>query len=287
VMMGLTPRQARARFDEIIAFAELEPFVDQKLKNYSSGMQVRLAFSVMVQADADILLIDEVLAVGDAAFQQKCADVFFRLREEGTTIVLVTHEMSAVERFCHRAMLIHDGLVQTIGDPHEVARRYIDLNFKVPTPEREALGLGKTGARIVDAWIENAEGARASGLHYGDDFALGVTFEALEPLKAPSVGVWIENEERLRIFQTSSDRGGTLGPLATGERAQMTVRIQNALRGGHYYVGVSVGRVSGGEELDAIDRAADFVVSGGDHLGVVELQHEVEISRALEEVGGR
>src|SRR5205807_6760751 len=109
VMMGLTPRQARARLDEIIAFAELERFVDQKLKNYSSGMQVRLAFSVMVQSDPDVMLIDEVLAVGDAAFQQKCLDVFYRLRGEGKTIVLVTHEMGLIERFCHRAMMIKDG----------------------------------------------------------------------------------------------------------------------------------------------------------------------------------
>src|SRR5205085_148757 len=93
VMMGLAPSEARARFGEVIAFAELERFVDLKLKNYSSGMQVRLAFAVMVQSDPDVMLIDEVLAVGDAAFQQKCIDVFYNLRSQGKTIVLVTHEM--------------------------------------------------------------------------------------------------------------------------------------------------------------------------------------------------
>ena len=93
----------------MIEFAELEEFVDLKLKNYSSGMHVRLAFSVMIQVDADILLVDEVLAVGDAAFQQKCFDVFFRMRDEGRTILFVTHDMSAVQRFCHRAMLLERG----------------------------------------------------------------------------------------------------------------------------------------------------------------------------------
>ena len=103
IMLGLTRKQARERFDEIVAFAELEEFLDLKLKNYSSGMSVRLAFSVAIQVDADVLLVDEVLAVGDASFQQKCFEEFYRLKDEGRTIVLVTHDMSSVERFCERA----------------------------------------------------------------------------------------------------------------------------------------------------------------------------------------
>src|SRR3954468_16410638 len=130
VMMGLTPQEARDRFDDILAFAELEQFVDMKLKNYSSGMQVRLAFAVMVQSGSNILLIDEVLAVGDAAFQQRCLDEFQRLRDEGRTIVLVTHDMTMIERFCHRALLLTDGKIEMIGDPHDVGRRYIERNFE-------------------------------------------------------------------------------------------------------------------------------------------------------------
>ena len=95
VMMGLTPQQARGRIDAVFDFAELHEFKEMRLKNYSSGMTVRLAFSVMIQADTEILLIDEVLAVGDASFQQKCADVFHGMRESGKTIVLVTHDMGA------------------------------------------------------------------------------------------------------------------------------------------------------------------------------------------------
>ena len=109
IMLGLTRKQARERFDEIIAFAELEEFLDLKLKNYSSGMSVRLGFAVAIQVDADILLVDEVLAVGDAAFQQKCFDQFEALKDAGRTIVFVTHDMSAVERFCDRAMLLERG----------------------------------------------------------------------------------------------------------------------------------------------------------------------------------
>src|SRR6201996_5212322 len=130
VMMGLTPQETRQRLDAVIEFAELEEFVDLKLKNYSSGMLVRLAFSLMLEVDADILLIDEVLAVGDASFQQKCADAFHEMKAVGKTIILVTHEMSTVEQYCHRAMLINDGHIDLIGAPDEVGRRYLRLNFE-------------------------------------------------------------------------------------------------------------------------------------------------------------
>ncbi len=129
VMLGLSPRESRERFERVIEFAELEEFVDLKLKNYSSGMQVRLAFSVMIHVDAEILLVDEVLAVGDAAFQQKCFDVFYRMRDEGKTILLVTHDMAAVTRFCHRAMLLEKGHAVMLDEPEKVAKRYLELNF--------------------------------------------------------------------------------------------------------------------------------------------------------------
>ena len=130
IMLGLSRKEARERFDDIIAFAELEEFVDLKLKNYSSGMYVRLAFATAVQVDADILLIDEVLAVGDAAFQQKCFDELTRLQQAGRTMVFVTHDMGAVERFCDRAMLLERGAVVDIGDPASIARQYNQHNFR-------------------------------------------------------------------------------------------------------------------------------------------------------------
>ena len=117
-MLGLSPARGQAaRTTSVIEFAELEDFVDLKLKNYSSGMYVRLAFSVAIQVDADILLIDEVLAVGDAAFQQKCFDVFTRMRDEGKTILFVTHDMGAVQRFCDRALLLEQGDVVALASP--------------------------------------------------------------------------------------------------------------------------------------------------------------------------
>ena len=141
VLMGLGRREAARRLDAVLEFAELTDFVDLKLKNYSSGMMVRLAFAVMVEADADVMLIDEVLAVGDASFAQKCLQVFRERRDAGRTIVLVTHDMATVQSFCDRAILIHDAELQYIGEPDETALRYYRLNFggdadEVRRPER-------------------------------------------------------------------------------------------------------------------------------------------------------
>jgi ABC-2 type transport system ATP-binding protein len=119
-LAGLTKKQLEARFDEILAFAELERFVDQKLKNYSSGMLMRLAYSIAIQIPFDVLLLDEVLAVGDESFQQKCFATFDRFKSEGKTVVLVTHQMDLLRRFCDRVLLLERGVVRAIGAPDDV-----------------------------------------------------------------------------------------------------------------------------------------------------------------------
>src|SRR3990167_5184549 len=130
-IMGLTRRETLAKYQEIVNFAELEKFMDQKLKNYSSGMQVRLAFAIAKEAHNDILLIDEVLAVGDAAFQRKCYKVFKDIKQSGKTVIFVTHDMAAVQEYCDRAMMIQDSKVLMIGKPREVALRYEVANAAV------------------------------------------------------------------------------------------------------------------------------------------------------------
>lgn len=129
-LLGFSRPEMELMYGDIVSFAELERFMDQKLKNYSSGMQVRLAFSIAIRAKSDVLLIDEVLAVGDSAFQQKCFDYFNQLRKEKKTIILVTHDMSAVNRFCDRALYINAGKVEHIGTPEEVADLYLIHNLE-------------------------------------------------------------------------------------------------------------------------------------------------------------
>lgn len=123
-LLGLSRRDLEERFDEIIAFAELERHVDQRLKNYSSGMQVRLAYSVAIQVPFDILLVDEVLAVGDAKFQQKCARTFDDFQEAGKTLLLVSHSPTAIRDYCDRAILLEDGAIVSIGPAAEVVDLY-------------------------------------------------------------------------------------------------------------------------------------------------------------------
>lgn len=132
VMMGLTPAQARERYDEIIEFAELGDFEHLKLRNYSSGMRARLGFSVMTHVEADILLFDEVLAVGDERFKRRCSDTFERLREEGRTGVLVTHSTGDVVKHCAQAILLENGVIHAHGDPAHVAEQYSELQTHAP-----------------------------------------------------------------------------------------------------------------------------------------------------------
>lgn len=123
-MLGFTTEEVDSMYDDIVEFAELGEFMNQKLKNYSSGMQVRLAFSVAIKAQGDVLILDEVLAVGDEAFQRKCNDYFLERKNSGKTTILVTHDMGAVKKYCNKAVLIEDGLVKAQGNPDEVANQY-------------------------------------------------------------------------------------------------------------------------------------------------------------------
>lgn len=126
-LLGFSKKEIDSRYDDIVRFAELEDFMEQRLKNYSSGMQVRLAFSVATRAEADILLIDEVLAVGDADFQRKCFDYFKALKKSGVTVIFVTHDMHAVKEYCDRVILVEGGVIKSEGAAEEVSKDYTRL----------------------------------------------------------------------------------------------------------------------------------------------------------------
>jgi ABC-2 type transport system ATP-binding protein len=143
-MLGFSKAQVNAMYDDIVAFAELENFMDQKLKNYSSGMQVRLAFSMATRSEADILLVDEVLAVGDADFQRKCYDYFKSLKKDNKTVVFVTHDMGAVREYCDRAILIDDGVISAQGTAEDVADEYLKL-FNAPSENKENVSQDRWG----------------------------------------------------------------------------------------------------------------------------------------------
>lgn len=281
-MMDLHPATVRERFDEIIAFGGLEGFVDQKLKNYSSGMQVRLAFSVMVHSNPDVMLIDEVLAVGDAAFQQKCLDVFYRLKAEGKTIVLVTHAMSLVEQFCDRAMMLTDGDIKLIGEPHTVGRAYLTENFAA-APADFVVTEPAPGerARVRDAWVANSEGERVDAVGYGEPFSFHVELEALEHIADPGIATWVSSEDGTRISSFGArENGDRLGDLRPGERIEFAVQARNPLSAGRYHIGCSLVRGTAGLDiLLYVARAIDIVSYGADVVGLVGIEHSSTVTR--------
>jgi ABC-2 type transport system ATP-binding protein len=279
VMMGLTPKEVRGRLDAVIEFAELEEFADLKLKNYSSGMLVRLAFSVMMEADADVLLIDEVLAVGDASFQQKCADAFNEMKTAGKTIVLVTHDMSTVESYCHRATLIADGKIQRTGDPGEVGREYLRLNFE-GGPTSAKLTSGSDDLRLRGVWLEDAAGERLANVESGKSLLLRAEVEVLRETPAIHVGFTLVNENGIGVFQWGTETDEDEGPLRPGERVTVDSRIENLLTPGRYFVHFGTQRHPDPRAIVLhVERALDFHVFGGKQShGFVDLPHTIETS---------
>jgi ABC-type polysaccharide/polyol phosphate transport system ATPase subunit len=287
IMFGLTPAEARARYDAIIEFAELERFVDLKLKNYSSGMQVRLAFAVMVHVDADILLIDEVLAVGDAAFQRKCHDALLRSRSEGRTILLVTHDMNAVQRFCHRAMLLEGGRLLAVGDPREVATRYDEVNLATyaGAPPPAGPGVGDGSAAIVDAWVEDENGERTHDLAHGRPCRLCMLVEPRSSMDEPVFGFAVTDAQHRAVLALASDPGRTgSGGLVEGEPLRVEVGFECLLASGHYQVSPEV-RHPGTDRrmIDHREGAAFFNVSGARRgTGIIDPPHDFGVARARE-----
>ena len=289
IMLGLTRQQARARFDEIIAFAELEDFLDLKLKNYSSGMTVRLAFSVAIQVDAEVLLIDEVLAVGDVSFQQKCFAEFHRLKDEGRTILFVTHDMSAVERFCDRAMLIEKGRMVDIGEPAAIARRYNELNFGRTVHQLAEPGegaeerFGDRAAEIADAWFENADGERIVEMAHGGVCRVCMEARFDEPIEDPVFGFTLRNDVGATIFAATTDLvHGPTGSFAAGETVVVRLEFQNWMVASTYTVTPSIARPGlGADALDLRADMAQLIVHGGFYTGgVTNLPHSFEVTPA-------
>jgi ABC-2 type transport system ATP-binding protein len=282
VMMGLTPKEVRGRQDAVIDFAELHDFADLKLKNYSSGMLVRLAFSVMLQADADILLIDEVLAVGDASFQQKCADAFHDMKAAGKTIVLVTHDMAAAEQYCHRAMLLADGEVRYIGKPVDAGREYLKLNF-----EADAGGTGATvpevegeGARLLDIELLGAEGKGVTSLETREAIQVRARVELLQSCHAIQVGFVLVNEDELGILEFGELLTEEMfdGPIPLEQPITVTASLENRLASGRYYLHCGISGYGGIQVY--VPRAISFVLFGTEQTrGLIspDVEYDVQL----------
>jgi ABC-type polysaccharide/polyol phosphate transport system ATPase subunit len=289
IMLGLSRKQARERFEAIIDFAELHDFLDLKLKNYSSGMLVRLAFSVAIQVESEILLIDEVLAVGDANFQQKCFDEFERMKRARKTILFVTHDMGAIERFCDRAMLLEKGRMVAIGEPGEIARRYNKLNFghtphrlEVEEPDAEIHLQASRPADILDAWFEDTAGNRVAESAYGEPLWVCIEVRFNEELADPIFGLTLRNQIGGTVFATTTlvDHGPT-GTFPAGTTAAVRLTFQNCLAASRYTLTPSIAPNGFGyTAIDLREDIASVLIHGGPITGgVAHLPHTFEITR--------
>ncbi len=291
-MLGLSKREARRRFDAVIDFAELRDFTELKLKNYSSGMLVRLAFAVMIEIDADVLLIDEVLAVGDAAFQQKCFDQFEQIRASGQTVLLVTHDMGAVQRFCDDAILLEHGQIVAAGDPQTVSDRYLDLNFSQAAREKVAAGesppadsgetFGDGRAVIERVWFELEQGGEATTLPNGakTSFAMAVRFT--EEVVNPVFSVTLRSSSGVPLLSLSSDwNSEPAGAFKSGETAIWRASFDNLLGPDRYSVSPSV-TLGGGAVLALRERLLSVVVTRSAPTGaLVDIPFDQELQRGL------
>ncbi len=267
-LLGFSQSEMDAMYNDIVEFAELEKFMDQKLKNYSSGMQVRLAFSIAIRADSDILLIDEVLAVGDTAFQRKCYEHFLYLKKQGKTVVLVTHDMSAVERFCTKAVVIDNGENREVSTPRVAAKVYDSLNDQGAVPI-QGNRWGTKQVIIEKASIVNAKDIKGIfTIQQAQKMTVRFQVGASKSIKKVVLGLAIYNEFGVNIAGPNSI-GHT---LPTGATVDFT--ISNVpFNPGRYEVTLILFDESVVTEFDHIEKGIVFEIKSNNRQsqGVINL----------------
>lgn len=242
-LMGFSRAEIAEMYDDIVAFAELENFMDQKLKNYSSGMQVRLAFSVATRAKADVLLIDEVLAVGDADFQRKCFNYFRSLKSQNTTIVFVSHDMEAVREFCDRCALIDSNKVIYEGSPEVAAEKYLKLfaqeNVEAVVENSDRWGDGAATVKEVKVLKQAGNVEIDYAVHFS------------EPMDNPIVGFIVKNSSGEVLCGTNNKiLQKTLGSFKSGDQLQMKWSVPNIFGDDKFYIDVAITHRDGVTQAD-------------------------------------
>jgi ABC-2 type transport system ATP-binding protein len=260
-LLGFSRKEIDEKYDDIVKFAELEEFMDQKLKNYSSGMQVRLAFSLAIRAEGDILVLDEVLAVGDTNFQQKCNDYFEKIKYESKTVILVTHNMDAVEKYCSRAMIIDNGHILQIGEPSRVAQKYSELNAG-SSQDEDDIAEGVVDVKIV---IDGENGPlRVIDSTQVKNVQFKLQLTSKEDLEDISFGFTIFSGAGIPIFATNSKLTDSPFSLQKGISKEMTLKMENIFSNGNYDIAIAIRR-GDKEVLSSTRKTSAFSVFGRKH----------------------
>ncbi len=207
-ILGMKKAEIDRKLDEIIAFAEIDKFLETPVKRYSSGMYVRLAFAVAAHLEPEILIIDEVLAVGDAAFQKRCLGKIGSVAKEGRTVVLVSHNMPSVQAMCHRVLLMQNGKLKTSGDANAVISSYLADGV---SPDLAEIDLSNHPGRCYSrepalrkAWVLNSDGVKSNSVMMGKSLTVCFEFKCDRPIKTPGYGLGIEDEQGYRIFSLNN-----------------------------------------------------------------------------------
>jgi homopolymeric O-antigen transport system ATP-binding protein len=255
VILGMTRAEVKRKFDEIVDFAGLEEFIDTPVKRYSSGMFARLGFSVAAHLEPDILVIDEVLSVGDFAFQRKGIEKMRAIAKGGATVIFVSHNLQAVAEFCHRGILLERGRVAADGPTDHVIRRYLDT--AVTQGERTVRG----PVRITRTTIVGTQG-EIGRFTAGTKARIKVTFEATARVEKVAVVFDVFDAGFSEIFNTSSERlGHPPIQLEAGETGECEFETELHLGAGTYYVGAYLYRYDVEREYDHVFPATSFVVT--------------------------
>jgi len=284
-IQGLRRADIRERFDEIVAFAELEHAIDRPVRTYSSGMTMRLGFAIAAFLDADILLLDEVFAVGDEAFQRKCFGRIFRFKQEGGTIVFVSHDASAVERLCERSVLLDAGRVAFDGPTREAVARYRRALADETDPAERGAGLREWGsgeAAIASAVLVGQEGTERLQFLSGEPFALRVAVATSDGVPPPRLQLELRDDAGTLVAGEAVDLRQLGWAVGDGERAVRFEIGSLPLADGRFHLRLGLTSESGERLYHWLDDALVFVVyPGGEERGVVRF----EGSWTLEEKG--
>ncbi|WP_031556608.1 ABC transporter ATP-binding protein [Lachnospira multipara] len=286
-IFGLTKKEIDARLNDIIEFSELGTFIDNPVRTYSSGMYMRLAFSVAINVDADILLIDEILAVGDANFQAKCFNKLREIKAQGTTIVIVSHALEQIEEICERSIWVRDGHIQQIGEPKEIHKAYLtameeerreqaanERKQLLEAEEEQAKRLawekrhGSWEVKIGDVKLVDKNGVESSKIYTGESMTLEIPYVVNTPINDIEVKLDFYRIDSLLVYRTSSVLSG-VGRLNFDKDNKLSITFDNVpFVTSEYYVNIAL-ETKDGDEVDVYKEAVKFIVESAKGEGGV------------------
>ena len=285
-IFGLTRKEIDARVDNIIEFSELEAFIDNPVRTYSSGMYMRLAFAVAINVDADILLVDEILAVGDANFQAKCFNKVREIKANGTTIVIVSHSLGQIEEICERSIWIHEGKIQKEGNPREVHPAYLEyMGQKRPEAasekvksEGERPGDGRVRIKTVEV-ISGKEG-ESNVFRTGEPVTLNISYNVVEKVEEASIGLEVYNGDGVKCYSTDT-RTEKMDYIKLERDGEIHLILENLeLLNGKYTMDFSI-KSKDSFPIDSYTKAFSFeMYSDVKDTGISRLAHKWEVKNA-------